>query len=241
MAKYINLLVSVVNSLRAKGLLQHASHLDSLIVRNAQELDSLGDEAKSLENLVGISEGSDRQTEETPEVPTSEQKNSQKQPSSSDDTKELATLQHTLYYQFQKWHSVLDRELPKFGYLGETGIDAIRTALANVHKTFEQVIASRSPKYDKVALDKWNTQIEEIVKQMKKSQSIPVSKTKAIVDSQLLYNTTNGLYKQFQRLCGKDQAFNPVAQEFSNLIHTFTNVIQNNSEEIAGKDLTEVR
>jgi hypothetical protein len=95
--------------------------------------------------------------------------------------------------------------------------------------------------YDKVTLQKWNEQIDKIVQQMKKSQSAPVSRTKAIADAHLLSDTTNNLHEQFQRLCGQDNRFKTVSVEFNNLIHTLDNVIKNTSEEIAKQDLTEVR
>jgi len=199
--------------------------------KNAQELGGLGDVDALEQELAGGAEGGG----DEPSVPAAPPE--PEKPAPKGQTK----LQQTLYYQFDKWHSVLDRELPKFRYLGEQNIDAVRSALAKVHKAFQQVMRAQPMQYDRAALQGWNERIDKIVQQMKKSQSAPVSRTKAITDAHLLSDTTKNLYEQFQRLCGKDDKFKAVGAEFSNLIPTLDNVIKSTSEEIAKQDLTEVR
>jgi len=229
--RYINLLINTINRLRTKGLVHHASTLDGFLHKNAQELGGLGDVDALEQELAGdAARGGDE-----PSVPAAPPETEKPAP------KEQAKLQHALYYQFEKWHSVLDRELPKFRYLGEQNIDAIRSAFAKTHKTFQQAMQAEPMQYDKAALQKWNEQIDKIAQQMKKSQSAPVSRTKAITDAHLLSDTTNNLHDQFERLCGEDEKFKAVGAEFSNLIHTLDNVIKNTSEEIAKQDLTQVR
>lgn len=240
--RYTNVIVDVISSLRKKGMLNSAYVLSSFLSKYAQEVADLDtadatapaapgeDPLKDLEEDA-ISLGG----QEPPEAATETAIPESTVPS------EQAVLQRVLFYQFNKWHSILDRELPKFDYLGEENIDAIRSSLANVHKTMSQVMQNNKSEIDKEIISKWDGEIQKVLFKIRQSQKAKINETKAKVDAFLLYGTTNLLYKKFERLCENDSAFAAVKVEFEGLMNVFANVIKNVSEEIAKTDLTEMR
>jgi len=99
---HLNAVINVINSLRAKGLLHYAVELDGFLRRNAQELGEV-DPLAALEDM-GTGAG------EEVMIPMPEQQKA---------TPEASKMLCTLYYQFEKWHAILDRELPRFDYFGK--------------------------------------------------------------------------------------------------------------------------
>lgn len=239
----LNLLITVSNNLRAKGLSLYAAELDKLVRKFAQDAgfppigseDPLGemggDPAAAMDPMAQPQDPAAAQP--APE-PTPEQQGPEK-------PNEKNTLQRTFFYQFEKWHNVLDRELPKFDYLGKENIDAIRSALSSVHKAFVSAFAKKPSEYDKGAVLKWDEHVNGLVRRMEQSQKMKINETKAVVDSHLLYGTTNRMLDSAQRIFGDDQAFSGVLKGFADLVRVFANVIKQTSEQIAGRDLTEVR
>jgi len=229
--KHFNSIVNVINSLRSKGLLQQAVELDHFLRRNAQELGG-GNPLADLLEADPTGGEAPPEMGDAPEAPVPEQ---------SPQTPEASKAICTLYYQFEKWHAILDRELPKFDYLGKENIDALRSSLVNVHRAFERALQNKPRNFDKQQVDRWNQEVEKLVEQMRKSQEAKINPTKAIVDTNLLYNTTNRLSESCKRAAGKESGSGEVAEEFSNLMRVFTNVIKSTSEQVAGQDLTKVR
>jgi len=230
----LNIVISVVNSLRDKGLTHYAAELDRFLCKHAQEL-----KAPGMDPLAGLEAAEAEQGGAEPmgpmaEIPIPEQ-------AKSEVPSERNKLQNTLYYQFERWHGILDRELPKFDYFGKENIAAIRSALSNVHQALRQALQNKPKQYDKQSMDKWSQEIEELVNQMHKSQQAKLDETKAIVDANLLYNTTNRMNESCKRICGDDPTFSNVVQEFDNLMHVFSNVVKSVSEQVAERDLTKVR
>lgn len=229
---YIDLMINTISSLRNKGLYKEASCVKDFLCKYAQNVanmsDNPADAAADLESDLGIEP-------EEESLPIGAQEKVQVQ------SDELPKMQRTLYYQFEKWHNVIDRELGEFDYFSADFIDAILAAFANVHKVFEQAMANVSTDFDKSMVDSWNSEIARITQKMHQSQNSEINETKAKVDSFLLYDTTDLLYKKFNRLCAQDGNFAAVKAEFDSLMHAFTNVIQNISEEIAKVDLTKTR
>jgi hypothetical protein len=228
--RHLNSIINVINSLRSKGLLHHAAELDRFLRRNAQELGG----GNPLADLLDADPtGGEAPPEgETPEVPAPEQ---------APQTPEASKAICTLYYQYEKWHAILDRELPKFDYFGKENIGALRSSLSNVHKAFDRALQNKPRNFDKQQVDRWNQEVDKIVQQMKQSQQAKLDPTKAIVDANLLYNTTNRLSESCKRIAGSEPGLNEIVQEFSNLMHVFTNIIKSTSEQVAGQDLTKVR
>lgn len=229
----LNMLVQIVNGLNAKAEVQQAFRLRTFIRRNAQELADLQLDPASfgLEEEQAVP-GQEEQApqQQQPDVPERPQK-----PVSPD----IGEIQNTLLYMFVKWHSVLDRELPRFDYLGEDHIDALRSALSNVHRTLAQAVGDNK-RFSKAEADEWDAEVERLVQRMHQSQKYPVNETKAKVDAFLLYRPTLDLHKKFLRITEDDPKFAEAAKEFSSLINTFANVIKN-IEDIAKVDLTESR
>jgi len=228
----LNKIVGIINNLRVKGLLSYATELDQFLRRNAQELGAPGaDPLATLEGGEAEMGGVPPPAEAAP-LPTPEQ---------VPETPEKDEMLYTLYYQFEKWHSILDRELPKFDYFGKQNIAALRSALVNVHKAFQIAIQNKPKKFSKPLMDRWNREVDQLVQRMHESQKAKLDPTKAIVDANMLYDTTDRLNESCKRLCGGDSVFTSVIQEFDNLVHVFANVVKSTSEQVAGQDLTKVR
>lgn len=245
MVNDINTLVSVINSLRVKGLSRYAAELDRFLCKYAQEMGAGGaDPLAALEAADPMGAPTEEPagapqmspTGEPAQVPTLPEVGPESaSPSASN------KAQRTLFHQFEKWHGVLDRELPKFDYLGQENVDAIRSSLANVHKAFQAAIQNKPAQYEADAIERWNAYINELVQKMHRSQKAKVDKTKAIVDAGMMYDTTKRLYERIQRVGGDDPSMAGVMQEFASLMRVFANVIKQTSEQIAKTDLTEVR
>lgn len=226
--KYLNSIVNVINNLRSKGLLQHAAELDHFLRRNAQELGGMD----PLAELAAADPTGGELPPDMGGAPTPEQ---------APQTPEASKVICTLYYQFEKWHAILDRELPKFDYFGKQNIAALRSALVNVHKAFDRAMQNKPRHFDKQQVESWNREIDKTVEQMRQSQQAKLDPVKAIVDANLLYSTTNRLSESCKRISGKEVGANEITQEFSNLMHVFANIIKSTSEQVAGQDLTKVR
>jgi len=218
--------------------MQQAIELDRILRKNAQALgvpaggDPLADLAATDQESGDPGVKGQPESPMAPMTPPPVEKEN-----STDDNK----FQRTLFYQYEKWHRILDRELPKFDYLGKNNIAAVRSAAANVHKLLEQAFQNKPNEYDKIAVERWDAKTDDLVQRLHDSQKAKLTSTKAIVDAHLLYDTTNRLYESFKRICGKDPAFSGAMQEFTSLMHAFTNVIKSTSEQISHTDLTKAR
>jgi hypothetical protein len=244
----LNLLIDVVNSLRAKGLTRYAAWLDGFVRKYAQEggfppigsedpfADLGGEESPPAAPGTGMDLAADPSQPAAPQPAVSTPRQQEPERSSEQDA-----LQRTFYYQFEKWHDVLDRELPHFDYLGKENIAAIRSSLAGVHKNFVQAFSDRPNTYDKGAVLKWNAYVNDLVRKMEDSQKKKLNETKAIVDANMLYGTTNRMNESAKRIFGDDPAFSGALRSFADLVRVFANVIQQTSEQVAKRDLTEVR
>lgn len=232
----LNALISVVNSLRAKGLGQLASRLDLILHKNAQELGDLGlqDLGIDADPNVGGEEPMGEEPAEEPAAPEA-------QPTETEVPDELAELQRTFFYQFEEWHRLIDRELPHFDYLGEDNINNLRHTFSNVHRALQEAMESRTADYSKDAAETFDAQLEAITRRLEESKRATINATKAKVDSALLYGTTKRLHDAFKRCCKNDALFAKANQEFDVLMRVFAMIIQNTAEEIAKTDLTEVR
>lgn len=241
----INLLISVVNRLRAKGLSLYAAQLDGLVRKYAQDagfppigsedpLGEMGGEDPAMDPAMDPAAQQQPVPQQPAPEPTPEQQGPEK-------PNEKNILQRTFFYQFEKWHNILDRELPKFDYLGKGNIDAIRSSLASVHGAFAHAFDKKPNEYDKSAVLKWNEHVNDLVRKMEESQKKKLNETKAVVDAHLLYGTTNRMLDSAKRIFGDDQAFSGVLKAFGDLVRVFSNVVKQTSEQIAQRDLTEVR
>lgn len=245
--RYINLMIQTINTLREKCLFRQAAALDGILYRNAQELGDLDPSGEfdlgggeSATDLGGDTDLGDEE-QDIDFSPNEEPAEPEKELVTEDVSPAQEKMQRTLYYMFVKWHQVLDRELPEFEYFGEENVDAIRSQLRNTRQSFEAAMERRQAHFDKQSIDNWNEEVQQKVYRMHKSQKMPLNETKAKVDAFLLYRPTKDLYDKFLRLCKDDDTFSNVEQEFRSLIHVFSNVIKNTSEEIAEVDLTEER
>lgn len=239
----INLLIEVVNSLRAKGLTHYAAQLDKIVRKHAQEAGypPIGS-ADPFADVGGAEPAAEMPAQDPNAV---QQPQPQPQPAAEqqgpEQPNEQNILQRTLYYQFEKWHDVLDRELPHFDYLGKENIAAIRSSLSSVHKAFVQAFIRKPKQYDKGAVLKWNQYVNDLTAKMEASQKKRLNETKAIVDAHLFYDTTQRMYESAQRVFGDDPVFSSALATFGNLVRVFTNVVKSVSEQVAQRDLTEVR
>jgi hypothetical protein len=233
--EHFNKIVGIINKLRAKGLLSYATELDRFLHRNAQELGAPGSDP------LAALEAGEADAGEIGEAPPAGAALPPVPEKAVPETPEKDEMLYTLYYQFEKWHTILDRELPRFDYFGKQNIAALRSALVNVHKAFQVAIQNKPKKFSKRLMDHWNQEVGKLVQKMHESQKAKLDPTKAIVDAGILYDTTDRLNDSCKRLCGGDPAFGSVLQEFDNLVHVFANVVKSTSEQVAGQDLTKVR
>ena len=170
-----------------------------------------------------------------------EQEQESELPTEEEVSPEKASMQRSVYYKWEKWHEVLDEELPKYDYLEEQNIEAIRSALSKVHRAFQQAIQSRTQEFDREQVNEWNAYVNQLVERMHEVQKTKLDRTRAIVDSYMLYGTTNRLFDEFKRVMGHDTTFSNVLTEFSDLINVFVQVIKQVPEQISQQDLTKVR
>lgn len=237
-----DVLISVIAGLRDKGLYGEARTVADFLTKYAQDLPSLKDvaipdkegpvpteEGEAAPEAPGGAEDVEQAVPEMPEAPAEQM------------SPEKAALQYTLYHQFDKWHTVLDQELPKFSYLGEENIDALRSALSSVHRLFQNALEGKQAAFDKEVIAKWDAELKKILGKMRQSQKMELTPTKAKIDAFLLYEPTANLHRRFERVIGDDPAFENVKREFDSLMNVFSNIVKKVSEDIAKTDLTEIR
>lgn len=246
--KYLNLLVSTINSLSNKGMVVEAGLLNRFLHKYAQDLgapapegvppgeaDPLQEDSFATQDPMGgqlppQGEMQQPMKEPTPELPQEEEV-----------SPERAKMQRTLYYRFEKWHDILDNELPKYEYLEKHNIDAIRSSLSAVHRAFQQAVSNRTQDFDREQVNEWNDQMNRLVDRMHEVQGTKLDRTRAIVDAYMLYGTTNRLFEDFKRIAGHDTTYANVLKEFGDLMRVFSQVIKQVPEQVAGEDLTRIR
>lgn len=247
----LNTLVSTINSLSLKGLYSEAAFLSRFLRKYGQQLGAPTEEAlpgggapqeDPLGALDQAEEAFDTVQDEMGQKPQPQQQGpSADLPTEEEVSPEKARMERSLYYKWEKWHEILDEELPKYDYLEDQNIEAIRSSLAKVHRAFEQAIQSRTTEYDREQVNEWNAYVNQLVERMHDIQTKKLDRTRAIVDAYMLYGTTNRLFDEFKRIAGHDTTFSNVLAEFSNLVHVFTQVIKRVPEQISGEDLTRTR
>lgn len=224
---YINKIQEIAELLDQEGLYRQADLLDKHLFSYAQAedpmagLDMGGDEGGGGGDMAG----------EVPEAPTAEA-------TPNRDQKEQ--IARTTFYKLDELRDFYVKHLPGFAYYGDDNLKTLQASFDELVTMFRVILRNMSKEYNRETVSVYGEHLKKLEIQVNRSKNLKLTPVKVIVDKMLLYGELDLFVKKIERHYDSGLTeLEPVVRKMRAVRNTFSNIIQNTSEEIVGLDLIE--